>query len=276
MSRITQKFKQNNYLTPPNPPYQGGDGILAVGIVPGYPDLKTSFEIIKAIVEAGADILELSASFSDPVADGPTLQQAHAHVLRQKISKAQVFDFYKKIRKNYPDLPMFVIEYANIIYRHGIDNYYKKLKQSGIDLILIPDVSLEELKPYSAVAKKYGIDQSYIVAPTTDNKRLKKIAPHVKGFIYVVTITGITGARKRVEQETKKLLQRINRATKIPLLAGFGISKPEHVKATLKSGADGVVTCSQVLNIINKNIDSKKKMLKELDNFVKKMKKATK
>lgn len=263
MSRIIQKFKQN-------------EGALAIGIVPGYPDLETSFEIVKAIISGGADILEMSSSFSDPIADGPTLQQAHAQVLKQGISKSQVFDFYKKIRGNYPELPMFVIEYSNIVYTNGIENYYEKLKASGVDLILIPDIPLEEIKPYSAAAKKYGIEQSYIAAPTTNNERLKKIIPNVNGFIYVATITGITGARKKVEDETKKLLQRIKKQTNIPLVAGFGISKPEHVKIALKSGADGVVICSQIINIINKNLKNKKKMLNEIEKFVGEMKKACK
>jgi tryptophan synthase alpha chain len=261
MSLIDKKFKQNK-------------NVLAMGIVPGYPDLETSFEIVKAIVSGGADILELSSSFSDPVADGPTLQQAHAKVLKKGVTKAQIFDFYKKIKNAYPNLPTFVIEYSNIVYRNGIEYYYKKLSESGIDLILIPDVPLEEIKPYSAAAKKYGIEQSYIVAPTTGNERLKKIIPMVKGFIYVATVTGITGARKDVEDETKKLLQRIKECTKIPLVAGFGISKPEHVKIALQSGADGVVICSQMLDIINDNLEDKNKMLGEVEKFVGEMKTA--
>ncbi|MFH1564463.1 MAG: tryptophan synthase subunit alpha [bacterium] len=261
MSLIDKKFKPNQ-------------GTLAIGTVPGYPDMETSFEIVKAIVSGGADILEMSSSFSDPIADGPTLQQAHAQILKHGVTKAQVFNFYKKIKKNYPEIPIFVIEYSNIVYTNGIDNYYKKLKEGGVDLLLIPDVPLEELKPYSAAAKTYGIGQSYIAAPTTDNERLKKIIPNVNGFIYVATVTGITGARKNVEDETKKLLRRIKTQTKIPLVAGFGISKPEHVKTALKSGADGVVICSQIINIINKNLKNKKKMLSEVEGFVKEMKKA--
>jgi len=139
------------------------------GIVPGYPDLETSFRIAQTIIKSGADILELSASFSDPVADGPTLQQAHAQVLKQGINKDQIFDLYKKIHDFSPKTPLFVIEYANCVYSPGIDDYYKKLAESGIDALLIPDLSIEEATPFLKVAEKYGIDQIFIVAPTTPN-----------------------------------------------------------------------------------------------------------
>lgn len=164
LDRIFQKNKESN------------QGVFMAGIVPGFPDLETSLEIAKTIIESGADILELSASFSDPIADGPTLQQAHQQVLKQGITKVQVFELYKKIRGAFSNTPLFVIEYANCVYRPGINEYYRQLAESGVDGLLIPDLSLEEAEPFLEAANAHKISQIFIVAPTTPNKRVIKLS----------------------------------------------------------------------------------------------------
>ena len=254
---------------------QSQQGIFMAGIVPGYPNLKTSFEIAKTVIKAGADILELSSSFSDPVADGPTLQQAHAQVLQQGISKAQIFQLYKKIRIFSPSTPLFVIEYANCVYRPGINNYYQNLANSGVDALLIPDLSLEEAVPFLKAAQEYNINQVFIIAPTTPKERLSKISKTSSGFLYLVTITGVTGQREIFLQETAELIQKVKQTTDLPLIAGFGISKPQHVQQALLSGADGVVTCSAIINLINQHLDQERIMLKELSDYIQQMKKST-
>jgi len=252
-------------------------GIFMAGLVPGFPDLETCFEIAKTIIEAGADILELSASFSDPVADGPTLQQAYQHVLKQGITKKQVFQLYKKIRSAFPDIPLFVIEYANCVYRPGINEYYRQLAESGVDGLLIPDLSLEESAPFLSAANEHKISQIFIVAPTTPNERIIKINQASSVFLYLVTVTGVTDQREQFLQETAGFIKKVKQITPLPLIAGFGISKPEHVKQAISAGADGVVSCSSIINLIRQNMASslpREATAKLLANYINDMKKA--
>lgn len=245
------------------------------GAVPGFPDLETSFEIAKTIVTAGADILELSASFSDPVADGPTLQQAHNQVLGQGIAKQQIFQLYKQIRLAFPEIPLFVIEYANCVYHPGIDKYYQQLAQSGVDSLLIPDLSFEEAAPFLKSALAHKIKQVFIAAPTTPDGRILKLSEASSDFLYLVTITGVTGQRDQFLQETSDFIKRVKRIASLPVIAGFGIAKPEHIKQALSAGADGVVSCSPVVNLIRQNSNDKSAMMKLLTDYVKDMKAAT-
>lgn len=248
---------------------------LIIGTVPGYPDLETSFEIIKAIKEGGADILELSASFSDPVADGPTLTMAHQKFLSQNINKSQMFDFYKKVSEQI-NMPTFIIEYANIVYKIGADKYFQRLNKSGIGNIVIPDVSLEELDLFGKPAAKNRIEPALIISPTSPMSRIKEITKSSKGFIYAVSVTGVTGARKSIEAKTIGYLKNLTKTTSLPVVVGFGINTPEQIKILKKCGVSGVIICSAVINLINQNLANKAKMLEELKNYVKLLKKATK
>lgn len=265
MSKIAEKFRDLN---------KKKGTALIVGTVPGYPNLKTSFEIIKTIVKSGADILELSASFSDPIADGPTLVQAHQKVLNSGISKNQIFDFYKKITQSF-DIPIFVIEYANIIYKIGLDRYFKEMSNSGIENLIIPDVPLEEMGPFYNTSLKHKVNLALLVAPTSSNLRIKKIVKKSKSFLYAVSITGVTGVRKKIGSLTINFVKRLRKLTSLPLVVGFGISKPEDIKILNKLGVDGVVICSKIVNLINENLINKKRMIKELENYIAIMKKST-
>jgi len=234
--------------------------ILITGFVPGYPNTHTSLKIAKTLHHAGADILELSASFSEPIADGKTLQIAHARVLARGFTKADAFRLYKKI-KHETQAPLFLIEYANIIYQHGIDRYYKKAASAGITYLGIPDVSLEESEPFVKAAKKHGLAHIFFIAPTTPNARIKKIATAAKHtpatnvplptFLYLVSITGITGSRKTVKAETIQFIKRVRKLTELPLIVGFGISSKAHIKKVVAAGADGVVTCSPIVDMVH-------------------------
>lgn len=248
---------------------------LIIGTVPGYPDLETSFEIIKAIKDGGADILELSASFSDPVSDGPTLAQAHQKFLSQGMSKNQMFGFYKKLHDKL-DVPTFIIEYANIIYKINPERYFRRLKKSGIGNIVIPDVSLEEMGIFSLATAENQINQSLIISPTSPLIRAKKIAEFSKDFVYAVSITGVTGARKSIKPETIRYLKNLTKTVKLSVVVGFGINTPEQIEILKKCGISGVVICSAIINLINKNLTDKTKMFKELKNYVGLLKKATK
>ena len=265
MTKIEEKFKELAGKK---------ETALIIGTVPGYPDLKTSFEIVKTIIGSGADILELSSSFSDPIADGPTLTHAHQKVLNSGITKKQIFDCYKKITKTF-DIPIFVIEYANIIYKIGLDKYFRQIKDCGIDTLIIPDIPLEELEPFYTSSQKNDVNLALIITPTSPDERIKLIAKKSKSFVYCILITGVTGAREAISPDTINFIKHARKLVKLPLAVGFGISKPEHIRVLSKSGADGAVTCSKIINIIDRNLRNRKDIQNELKRYVYSLKRAT-
>jgi tryptophan synthase alpha chain len=260
------------------------ESILITGLVPGYPNQNLSLKIAQTLIKAGADILELSASFSEPIADGPTLQLAHKRVLDSSFNKHQSFNLYRKIAK-LTDKPLFLIEYGNIIYQWGFDRYYHAAAMAGIKYLAVPDVPLEESAPFVEAAKKYNIAQIFLIAPTTPNERVLDIARKAQktvtwsenltrsqlpsSFLYLVSVTGVTGSRKTVSAETINFIKRVRSLTNLPLIVGFGISKSAHIKAVIAAGADGIVTCSPIVDIIHKKQKIPARMLKAISDYVK-------
>ena len=237
--------------------------ILITGLVPGYPTAELSFEIAQTLHQSGADILELSASFSEPIADGPTLQLAHQRVLASGFTKKDAFALYKKI-KEATNAPLFLIEYANVIYQIGFDAYYKQAADAGINYILVPDVPLEESAPFREAARHNGIAHICMIAPTTDDERVQTIVKEAQKytarasesatlpfptFLYLVSITGVTGSRREMNEETLCFIKRVRNITSLPLIVGFGISAREHIAAVTRAGASGVVTCSPIVEV---------------------------
>ncbi len=245
-------------------------------VVVGDPNYKTSLEIVKTIMNSGADILELGVAFSDPIADGPTIQAADVRAQQGGMNTDKFFGFVKQIRKFNNKIPIGILIYANLIYQRGIDAFYKGAALSGIDSVLVADMPLEEAGEYIRAARKNKVDTVFIVSPLTSNERLKKITKKVKGFVYVVSRLGVTGARKELQEGTLELLRRVRPQTKLPLCVGFGISKPEHVKAVSEAGADGAIVGSAVVKIIEKNLEDKEKMLKNIEKYIVSMKNSTK
>ncbi|MEA2037585.1 MAG: tryptophan synthase subunit alpha [Nanoarchaeota archaeon] len=242
-------------------------------VVAGDPNYNTSLSIVKTLIDSGADVLELGLSFSDPIADGPTIQSAD--VRAKKVNTDRFFKFTTEIRKFNNTVPIGILVYANLVYQRGIDKFYKDAKKAGIDSVLITDLPVEETTPYIKAARKTKVDTVFIVSPLTSNERLKNISKKARGFIYVVSRLGVTGVRKELQDGTLGLLRRIRPKTKIPLCVGFGISKPEHIKTICKSGANGVIVGSAVVKIIEKNLKNKKLLLSKLESYMKYLKKAT-
>lgn len=242
----------------------------------GDPDYTTSFSIVKTIIDSGADVLELGFVFSEPIADGPTIQAAGVRALKKGANTDRNFAFIKKIRQYDDKIPIGVLVYSNLIYQRGIKKFYLDAKRAGIDSVLVADLPVEEADDYVKAARKNKVDTVFIVSPLTDKKRLSKILKKVRGFVYIVSRLGVTGARKDVHADTLSLVRRVRKHTKLPLCVGFGISKPEHVRAVLKAGADGAIVGSAVVKIIEKNLKRKSVMLKKIEAYVRLMKNATK
>lgn len=251
------------------------EGAFVPFVVAGDPDFQTSLEIIREFVDNGADALEIGFAFSDPVADGPTVQAADIRALDAGMTTLRGFEFIKKIRE-FTSIPIGLLVYYNLIYKMGIDQFYKKAKESGVNGILSADMPPEEANAAIIAARRHGVDQIFMVAQTTSNERLRNIAKISSGFLYVVSIMGVTGARSELEFSTVDLIRRVKSHSKLPICVGFGISKPEHVKEIIGTDADGVIVASAILDIITENLQDKEIMKSKIGKFCKIMKEATK
>ncbi len=262
-SELFEKSKKDN------------EGVFIPFIVTGDPNYDTSLEIAKALVDNGADALEIGFPFSDPVADGPSVQNADIRAFESGMTIKKSLEFLEELRE-YTDKPFGLLLYYNLVYKHGIDAFYKKLSEIGVNAVLIADLPPEEATDAIESAYKYGVEQIFIVSQATNNKRLAEITKIVGGFIYVASVMGTTGARQDVDISTTDLIKRVRKHTDLPLCVGFGISKPEHVKEVLDSGADGAITGSALINIIEANLDNEDVMFEKIIDYVVEMKNATK
>lgn len=241
----------------------------------GDPDLDTSMRIVDTLVEAGADALELGIPFSDPVADGPTIQTAGVRALKEGITPTQCLDFLKTLRIKHHDIPIGLLLYVNLVFKPGIDPFFAALKECEVDSVLIADVPLQEATPYLEAAEKNGLQQVFIAPPNADDAKLKAIAAHSKGYTYVVTRTGVTGADEEMSDANQTLIEKLKQFNAPRPILGFGISNPTHVAQSKKMGASGAISGSAIVRIIESHLDDVEKMLDELTAFVRKMKKAT-
>lgn len=250
------------------------EGALIAFIVVGDPDYKSSLEIAKTLVDAGVDIIELGLPFSDPIADGKTIQAADVRALSNGMNTDKAFEFVKEVRRH-TDIPIGFLSYYNLIYQRGINKFYSDSKKAGVDSILIADMPIEEYEAVSSHSKSNGIDTVFMISQLTNNERIKKIARNTTGFVYVVSRLGVTGARADLEKLTLRLIKRIRCFTDKPLCVGFGISNPSHVKDVINAGADGTIVGSAIVDLIAKNLANKEKMLQDIYNYVAEMKSAT-
>lgn len=234
-------------------------------IVAGDPDFRTSFSIAEKILPY-ADLLEIGFPYSDPLADGPTIQNADNRALRSGSNTDEVFEFIKKIR-SVTDVPITVLAYANIVYQRGIERFYLDAKKAGVDGVLVPDVPVEESGPFVDASRNARIDPIFIVTHTTTNNRLKKILRRAKGYLYVISVLGVTGARSSISPKIPRLIKRIKCNTSLPLAVGFGISERKHLKILKKSGADGAIVGSALIKIIEQNLQNKKVLSRKISAF---------
>jgi tryptophan synthase alpha chain len=264
ISRVFEKVKAES------------NGALIGYVMAGDPEPKYTPKIAEALINGGVDILELGLPFSDPIADGPTIQAASTRALSAGTTPRMVLEIAKSIKKKH-DVPIAVMTYYNPVYRMGLEKFFTSAKSCLVDGAIIPDLPLEEAQDYRAASIAHGIDTIFLAAPSTNNERLRKIVECTSGFLYLVSRFGVTGAKASIEDSTINLVKRILPFTagRIPLAVGFGVSKPEHVKRIIGAGADGVIVGSLFVDIINTNRNSPDKMLMELEDAARKLKDAT-
>jgi tryptophan synthase alpha chain len=241
--------------------------------VAGDPDKETCIRAAMAIIAGGADILELGVPFSDPVADGPTIQKADERSLAAGTTVDIVFAIVRELRKK-TDVPIVFLAYYNMVYHRGIDRFYNEAREAGVDGILIADMPVEESDDVYETALRYGIDPIFLITQTTADDRIKKIAALAHGYLYLVAVLGVTGVRDTVSSGAIDLLQRVRKYTQIPLALGFGISTPDHARICAEAGADGVIVGSAIVDIVEKNLGQPDNMERNLTVYVTQMKKA--
>ncbi|MDT7525503.1 tryptophan synthase subunit alpha [Pseudidiomarina sp. GXY010] len=241
----------------------------------GDPNLEQSFALIQALVEGGADALELGLPFSDPVADGPTIQRANIRALQSNVSVQQCFALLAKIRALYPNLPIGLLVYANLVESNGAASFYQRCADAGVDSVLIADVPSREGERFAAVAKHYGIAPIFIAPSDGTATQLQRIAALSEGYVYLLSRAGVTGAETSMQTPTTAVIEALQQAHSAPPLLGFGIAKPEHVQAALAAGAAGAISGSAVVQIIEQNLADSELMLTQLRDFSRQMKAAT-
>lgn len=243
MTRISETFSALN---------SRNEHALIGYAVAGYPDYYTTFDVVRAMVSGGVDIIELGIPFSDPIADGPTIQKASYAALQKGMNPNNALNMAKKISDEL-NVPLAIMTYCNILYKPGFDNFLKNAKSNGIDGVIIPDLTVEESMELKKYASKHDLDTIFLVSPNTSDSRLKAIVKVTSGFLYLVSVFGTTGERRGFEDYTKKAIKHVKNFSKgkVPLAVGFGVSKDEHVKFMINNGADAVIVGSAFINTID-------------------------
>lgn len=265
MSSITKTFQEVKAR---------GEGALIGYIMAGDPNPESTLKIAEALIKGGLDILELGLPFSDPIADGPTIQAASLRALNAGTTPMKVLEIAKQIKTTH-DIPVVVMTYYNPVFKFGLNRFLSAAKTNMVDGFIVPDLPVEESVDYRKAAGAHGLDTIFLASPSTSNERLSRIIDASSGFLYLVSRYGVTGIKTGVEDSTVQLIRRVKPFTagKVHLAVGFGISKPEHVKRIVATGADGAIVGSAFINIISKNADT---MLEELQATAKALKTATK
>ncbi|WP_250884248.1 tryptophan synthase subunit alpha [Glaciecola sp. XM2] len=251
------------------------EGAFVPFVMLGDPDAVTSLAIIEALVKGGADALELGIPYSDPIADGPTIQKASIRALNSKIRPDDCFDIIAKVRAQFPNIPIGLLLYSNLVLAKGIENFYQQASAAGVDSILIADVPLREADRFIAIAETNNVQQILIAPPNGSDETLSAIGDKSSGYTYLLGRAGVTGAETAADIPAQALIEKLQQYEVAPPLLGFGISNPEQVASAIQGGAAGAISGSATVNIIEKFLDEPSVMLSELKNFVQSMKAAT-
>lgn len=236
MSRIENAFKNGKAFIP--------------FITGGDPDLDTTEKLIYAIDRAGADLIEIGVPFSDPIAEGPVIQEANERALANGCTTDKLFDMVARARKN-TQIPIVYLTYINPVYAYGKEKFMKRCKECGVDGLIIPDLPYEEKGEFSDVCKEYGVDMISLIAPTS-HERISMIAKEAEGFVYCVSSMGVTGVRNEIKTDVAEMIQLVKQVTDIPCAVGFGISEPEQAE-NMAAVADGVIVGSAIVKIIKEH-----------------------
>lgn len=238
MSRIADSFARSR---------AEGRTALMPFVTAGYPTMENTARTIHALVDAGADLIEIGTPFSDPIADGPTVQRTSQVALQNGTRLKDCIDLVKRVRDEGVGIPLMLMGYFNPVVKYGVERYIADCADAGVDGLIVPDLPIEESGRVRQLARDRGIDLIYMAAPTTTDSRLRQIGELGSGFVYCVSVTGVTGARESLSASLGDYMARVRSHTDLPLAVGFGISTPEHVTEVGKV-ADGTIVASAMIN----------------------------
>ena len=262
MSRIDEKFE--TLLTE-------GSKALITFITAGDPDIKTTVKLVPILEENGADIIELGVPFSDPLADGATIQRASQRALQKGTTLETILQAVEKIRSE-SSVPLALMSYYNPILHYGIEHFIDHASDVGVDGLIVPDLPPEEAGEFQKIIQARDFNLIFLLAPTSTIDRVKLVGQYSSGFVYCVSVAGVTGVRSRMYEGLNDFIKRVRECTKKPLAVGFGISTPEQADRIARV-ADGVIIGSALVNIIEKTKDFEK-MTRGVGSFVKEMKRS--
>jgi len=255
MSRIDQTFKR----------LQGkGQTALIPFIVAGDPDLEATEALVLKLAESGADLIELGVPFSDPIADGTTIQAASQRALKKGVSIEGILSLARRLKGITP--PLVLMTYFNPVFRYGLKHFAAGCKECGVDGVIVPDLPPEEAGPWIKEARELELDTIFLVAPTCPPERIRTVNKYSRGFIYYVSITGVTGIRGKLPDNLEQAINGIKEYTRKPVAVGFGISGPEQAKM-ISHYADGVIVGSAIVKIIEKNLNCSN-LIDRVGNFI--------
>lgn len=260
-NRISDKFDRLK---------QNGEKGLITFITAGDPDLDKTRELVRALENAGADIIELGVPYSDPLADGPVIQQASLRALKSGTNLRKIFQTVSDIRKQ-TQIPIILMTYYNPLLKYGLANVASDAANSGVDGFIVPDLPPEEAEEFYSRLKDHGVYLISFVAPTSGLQRIKKIAGAARGFVYCVSLTGVTGVREGIPQNLKEFMEEVRVSTDTPLAVGFGISTPEQI-AAVSEYCDAVIVGSALVKTIAEHGNSPS-MVEEVFKMVRNLKK---
>ena len=227
---------------------QRGEKGLITYTTAGYPDAVQTLDVLKALADSGSDLIEIGFPFSDPVADGPVIQQSSQQALAGGIRLSDIFNIAGKLR-NHTDVPVLAMTYYNPVMRAGIGNFVRMSRESGVDGLIVPDLPVEEDQPLRNACLEYGLSLVPLAAPTSTDERLKRITSGSDSFIYCVSVTGVTGSTNEIKTDLKAFAQRVRSHTDLPLAVGFGVSGPEMARRVAKD-FDAVVVGSAIVRAV--------------------------
>ena len=254
MSRIASAFKP-------------GRKALVGYVTVGYPDIDATLKVVPALVKAGCDIVELGIPFSDPLADGVTIQNASFHALQNGVTPAVCLETANKLRQKV-EIPLLFMTYYNPVYSYGIEKFCAACGKAGIDGLIIPDLPPEEGLKLEDSTRQCDLDLVYLLAPTSTEARIKLVAERSRGFIYLVSVTGVTGARTELPADLADFVARVRKTAGQPLCVGFGISTPAQAKE-VAAVADGIIVGSKIIKLMEQDAS-----FKEVSTFISSLRKA--